>query len=96
MTDEPRPIFTSTKGTLNGQEFDWRFDEPVDQNGLSKNEALVMKHLCEAWAAFTILGNMHQDDAADFRHAIHACQNILGARVAARSFPGWRYPRGTV
>ena len=46
----------------------------------TEGEALVVQKLAEAWNAFLELGSYHPDDFAEFRSAIHRCQEKVMCR----------------
>ncbi len=46
---------------------------------------MVIFLLCKAWDKFLELPEAHPDDNTEFRHAIHAAQNIILARVGRRT-----------
>jgi len=52
-------------------------------SGLTPNEQAVLEHLAAAWNAFLILPPSHPDDVVEFRHGLHALQNIVLARSTA-------------
>lgn len=55
--------------------------------GLSPRERRVIRALAAAWDLFVPLADHHPDDMAEFRHAIHAAQCVIAARVAKRADP---------
>lgn len=66
--------------------------EPSDQTiGLTRDELFVLDLLASAWNKWVILDGRDADDDAEFRHAIHAAQHLVGMRVARRADPKiWR------
>ena len=70
----------------------FNFDKPVN-HGLTENELEVLRLLGEAWNTFVALDRKHPDDNDEFRHAIHAAQQMVALRVARRVNPGvWFQP----
>jgi hypothetical protein len=61
--------------------------EEYESVRLTPEERTCLDYLSRAWNAFVELPPAHPDDAAEFRSAIHACQNILAYRVAKRVDP---------
>lgn len=55
---------------------------------LSDQERAVVAKLAEAWNAFVNLPAEHPDDAAEFRHAIHAATAKVLMRPARRDLRG--------
>lgn len=53
---------------------------------LTKDEAVVVAKLVEAWEAFVALPREHDDDVTEFRSAIHAAQRTVLARPARRTY----------
>ena len=51
----------------------------------SKDEENVLLRLGFAWDGYLKLPWSCQDDQDDFRHHIHACQNIVLARLGKRA-----------
>ena len=51
---------------------------------LSKQEALIVKKLAEAWDEFLKLPVAHISDNIEFMHFIHGAQNIILARPIVR------------
>lgn len=62
---------------------------------LTNDEARVLSLLAEAWNEFVRLEVQHPCDTAEFMTAIHAAQNIVMARLAARSDATFRNMLGT-
>lgn len=48
-------------------------------------EKLVLDTLASAWNQFILLPVLHKDDQDEFRHAIHAAQNVVLAREGMRT-----------
>ena len=57
-------------------------------------EIRILEDLGAAWSRFQYLDVYHEDDVIAFRHAIHAAQNIVMARLAYRQidYPVERRP----
>jgi hypothetical protein len=55
--------------------------------GLTARERQVLKNLSDAWNSFVKLQSYHPDEANEMRQSIHACQHIIGCRVACRANP---------
>lgn len=65
----------------------------ISRSLMSEGEKAVMAHLVAAVNEFSALPEGHPSDVADFVFHIHALQNMLGCRVAARLEPTyWRQP----
>lgn len=64
---------------------------------LSKHEEEVIKHLINAWNAFVGLRVIEQDDADEFRRAIHLAQMLVMSRpVRIKNAPHSQAPTGEV
>jgi hypothetical protein len=59
----------------------------IDSFGINSSERVVIQSLAEAWEYFGRLEVIHDSDTAEFLAAIHAAQNIVMQRVAARMHP---------
>lgn len=60
------------------------------EDGLTKEEGIVMDCLVEAWNNFVKLERQHPNELEDFANAIHNAQSILGLRILRREHPnGW-------
>lgn len=51
---------------------------------MTKQEQKVLDKLTEAWNAFLVLPNQHNDDATEFRHALHQLQYLILSRPERR------------
>jgi hypothetical protein len=51
---------------------------------MTQEEVKVLHYLKETWNEFNKLPKVHNDDINDFRHHIHALQNIILAREGLR------------
>jgi len=56
---------------------------------MTPQEIDVVTKLANSWIAFHKLPVMHPSDRAEFVHHVHALQNIVMARDAVRSTPGF-------
>ena len=54
---------------------------------LTVEEMSVLEKLGQAWNEFYALSTEHPSDPGEFTTAIHAAQNIVMARSAAREHP---------
>lgn len=70
--------------------------KPAPAPGITAEERKVAETLGAAWNAFLALVPYHSDDVTEFRHAIHAGQNIIAARVARRVNPEFWGPPGRI
>jgi len=52
---------------------------------MNDEEKAVLDKLVSAWNAFLGLSQIHPDDTAEFRHAVHQAQNIILARPTLRT-----------
>ena len=60
---------------------------------LTDEEKQVLSNLCDSWKSFSELPNRTQDDADEFKDAIHRCQQLIALRVARRVNPDvWTQP----
>lgn len=55
----------------------------------SQDEEQVMRNLIEAHNRFLGLLGHHPHDIQEWVHSLHALQNILMSRVAARDYPSY-------
>lgn len=60
---------------------------------LTKAERKAIAALAEAWNQFNSLARQHDDDTAEFRHHLHACQRIVMSRPAFRDLQNWKSPK---
>jgi hypothetical protein len=56
-------------------------------DGLTKQEGIVMDHLIDAWNEFISLERQHPYEIDDFCDGIHKCQSVLTMRVSRRDYP---------
>ena len=54
---------------------------------MEEQEIKVLNNLADAWNEFLKLKIQHPDDEPEFKYHIHAIQNIVMARKAAREHP---------
>lgn len=55
---------------------------------MTEEEKAVVMALAEAWNLFLALPREHPDEVDEFRRAIHAAQDKVGARPAWRALNG--------
>jgi len=63
---------------------------------LTADEQAVLEHLAAAWNTFLLLPSRHPDDVAEFRHELHALQNIVMARSVLALASGMRTEHSNV
>ena len=56
-------------------------------DGLTKEEGVVMDSLVYAWNNFLKLDTTHPDEINSFADGIHDCQQLLMNRVLRRDYP---------